>query len=156
MKRSNERERFELVQRFAVRVDDLRRSLLDCRPQIVHFAGHGDGPDGIVVEGAAGAAFQIPNDALAELFQLCADNIECVILNACYSEAQAEAIVRHISYVIGMARGVSDEAAIEFAVGFYDALGAGRSIEDAFSFGRNAIHLKSIPAKSTPVLKKKV
>lgn len=34
---------------------------------------------------------------------------------------------------------ISDEAAIEFSAGFDDALGAGRSIEDAFGFGRNAI-----------------
>ena len=33
LKRSNERDRFELITRFAVRVDDLRRSLLDHSPR---------------------------------------------------------------------------------------------------------------------------
>lgn len=50
---------------------------------------------------------------------------------------------------------ISDDAALEFAVGFYDALGAGRSIEDAFQFGSNAIALKALPEDQIPVLKKK-
>lgn len=153
LKRSNERDRFTLLSIFATRVADLRRNLLDHSPQIVHFAGH-DGTDGIVVENDKGEAFQVPNDALAELFGLCADQIECVILNACYSAVQVDAIVKHIPYVIGMTGSVSDAAAIEFAIGFYDALGAGRSIEVAFQFGRNAVALKGIPEHLIPVLKK--
>ena len=51
---------------------------------------------------------------------------------------------------------VSDEAALQFALGFYDALGAGRSIDDAFEFGRNAIALKGIPEHSVPILKKEL
>ena len=43
--------------------------------------------------------------------------------------------------VIGMKRAVKDKASIEFSVGFYDALGAGRSVENAFEFGKNAIAL---------------
>lgn len=153
LKRSNERDRFTLISSFATRVEDLRRNLLDHSPQIVHFAGH-DGTDGIVIEKDNGEAFQVPNDALADLFGLCVDQIECVILNACYSAVQVDAIVKHIPYVIGMSGAVSDTAAIEFAVGFYDALGAGKSIEVAFEFGRNAVALKGIPEHLTPVLKK--
>lgn len=55
--------------------------------------------------------------------------------------AQAEAIAEHIPYVIGMSAGIKDKAAIEFAVGFYDALGAGKEIDDAFRFAKNAIAL---------------
>jgi CHAT domain len=155
LKRSNERRRFELIPRFAVKADDLRRSLLDSSAQIVHFAGHGEGNDGILVENDQGQAFQVPTDALADLFELCAGHIECVVLNACYSEVQADAIAKHIPYVIGMKADVSDGAAREFAVGFYDAIGAGKSIEDAFRFGCNAIALKGIPEHLVPVLKKK-
>lgn len=49
---------------------------------------------------------------------------------------------------------VSDDAALEFAIGFYGALGAGKSIEDAFRFGCNAIALKNLPEDQIPVLKK--
>ena len=40
--------------------------------------------------------------ALAKLFEVFKDKVECVLLNACYSETQAEAIRQHIDYVIGM------------------------------------------------------
>ena len=68
-KRSNERERFSLIPVFAVRVEDLRRGLLDHAPRIVHFGGH-DGAEGIVVENDQGEATQVPNEALAGLFGL--------------------------------------------------------------------------------------
>ena len=81
--------------------------------------------------------------------------MKCVVLNACYSEAQANAISQHIDYVVGMKKAIGDEAAIKFAVGFYDALGAGRDFETAYKFGCSAIDLKGIPEYLTPVLKKK-
>jgi len=108
-----------------------------------------------VLEDDQGRAFRVPDEALSDLFALCTQQVECVILNACHSDSQAEAIVKHIPYVVGMNAAISDDAAIEFAVGFYDALGAGKSIEEAFGFGRNAIALKAIPESLTPVLRKK-
>jgi len=93
----------------------LRRGLLDHCPRIVHFAGHGEGADGILVENDQGQASEIPNDTLADLFELCAGHIECVVLNACYSDVQADAIAKHIPYVIGMKALVSDEAALQFS-----------------------------------------
>ena len=155
LKRSNERDQFELVPSFAVRIDDLRRRLLEHSPQIVHFSGHGTGAVGIVLESDKGKSAPVPTDALADLFKLCAEHVDCVVLNACESDLQAEAISKHIPYVIGMTSSVSDDAAREFAVGFYDALGAGKSIQAAFQFGRNAIALKGIPEDKTPKLRKK-
>lgn len=54
-----------------------------------------------------------------------------------------------------MNQSISDEAAIAFAVGFYKALGANRSIEEAFEFGCVEIQLHGIPEYLTPTLKKK-
>ena len=102
-----------------------------------------------------GEAYRVPNEALAGLFALCAGHVECVLLNACYSDVQADAIAKHIPYVIGMTASISDDGALQFAVGFYDALGAGKSIEEAFRFGCNAIALQGIPENAVPVLKKK-
>jgi formylglycine-generating enzyme required for sulfatase activity len=64
-----------------------------------------------------------------------------VLLNACYSETQAEAIVTNINYVIGMNQTIRDDAAIAFATGFYLALGYDCDIETAYGFGCNAIQL---------------
>ena len=96
---SNERDQFTLIKISAARAEDLRRSMLDHSPQLVHIAGHGGGTNGIALETADGWTQQVPNDALADLFGLCSEHLECVILNACYSNIQAAEIVKHIPYV---------------------------------------------------------
>jgi retron-type reverse transcriptase len=155
LRRANKREQFKLEQRWAIGTDSLRRALLDIAPQIVHFSGHGLGVNGILVEDDSGMSKLISTAALAELFGLCSDHIECVLLNACYSEVQATAIAQHINYVIGMSDAIGDNAAIKFTTGFYDALGAGKSIELAFKFGCNAIHTDNIPEHLIPKIKRK-
>ncbi|GAX43043.1 hypothetical protein NIES4075_40530 [Tolypothrix sp. NIES-4075] len=154
MERSRSRDRFQIISKWAVRSNDLRRALLDHKPEIVHFSGHGAGSQGLALENNSGQMQLLKTETLAGLFELF-DSIECVLLNACYSEAQAEAIYQHVDYVIGMNRAIGDRAAIEFAVGFYDALGADRSYEDAYKFGCLNIDLEGIPESSTPVLKSK-
>lgn len=153
LKRAKNREVFEIVTEWAVRVDDLRRALLDHEPTIVHFSGHGSGSNGLALENNFGQVQLVSTESLARLFKLFQTKIECVLLNACYSEAQANAIHEHIDYVIGMNRAIGDIAAIEFAVGFYDALGARHSYEDCFEVGCASIDLEGIPESETPVLK---
>jgi len=148
---SEGREKFKVVSQWAVRPDDLRRALLKYEPQIVHFSGHGSDQQGLVFENEAGQSSFVQGGTLAKLFELCS-SVSCVLLNACYSEVQATAIAQTVDYVIGMNQAIGDRAAIKFAVGFYDALGYGRSIEEAFQFGLLAIDLENIPESATPVL----
>nr|WP_242036886.1 AAA-like domain-containing protein [Leptolyngbya sp. FACHB-321] len=155
LQRSRSREQFEIIAKWAVRPDDLRRALLDHEPQIVHFSGHGAGAEGLVLENNAGQMKPVNAQSLARLFKLFQEKVECVLLNACYSEAQADAIHQHIHHVIGMSKAIGDRAAIEFAVGFYDGLGAGRSYADAFEFGLSAIDLEGIQETATPQFKQR-
>jgi tetratricopeptide (TPR) repeat protein len=155
LKLSRCREQFQVVTEDAVRPRDIQRAMLNINPQIVHFCGHGAGDNGLVFEDETGQIKLVDGEALAELFSFFADDLKCVVLNACYSEIQANAIAQHIPYVIGMNQAVGDKAAIEFAVGFYDTLGAGKNIELAFKFGCNAIRLHGIAEHLTPVIKKK-
>ncbi|MUG99209.1 NACHT domain-containing protein [Scytonema sp. UIC 10036] len=155
LRRSLNREEFVIEKHLAVRTEDLRRTLLDVEPRFVHFCGHGTGDEGIVLEDTVGYPQLVKAEPLANLFKLFSNQIECAILNACYSDIQAQAISEHINYVIGMRQGVGDRTAINFAVGFYDAIGAGRTIEEAFEFGKNAIELNSLSEERVPVLLKK-
>ncbi len=176
LRRAKRRDRFVIETAEAVRYRDIRHSLLEHEPQILHFSGHGIGSPGqerehdrgerklspvpeyatesggLVFEDETGHEKLVDTEALAELFEVFEDSLECVVLNACYSEVQARAIALHIDYVVGMNQAIGDKAAIEFAVGFYDALGAGRSYEFAYKLGRNAIALADIPEKLTPQL----
>ena len=172
VERSRGREGFRIVVKWAVTDDDLRRGLLDHEPEIVHFLGHGTGPDGgestrdlrpaemsapggLAFENPLGYVLTIPADALSRLFELVEDQVRCVVLNACFSAREAESIARHIDYVIGMNKAIGDEAAVKFSVGFYDAVLAGKSYEIAFKYGCSAIDLCGIPEHLTPTLKRK-
>jgi hypothetical protein len=154
LRRSRKRKYFTIKQKWAVRIRDLRRAMLDYEPQIVHFCGHGEAK-GVIVENEDGNSRLVSPEALAELFQLFSNQVECVLLNACYSELQAHAINQYIPYVIGMSKVIHDKTAIEFAVGFYDALGSGKSFEQAFKFARNAIQLCNPHEHLTPKLLKR-
>lgn len=141
------RKRFRIDQIWAPRAEDLRRSLLDDGPKYLHFCGHGGGEEGIFLEERPASS-----EALAGLFSLFSDSIRCVVLNACYSVTQAEAISRHIDFVVGMDGAIGDTTAIQFAVAFYDALGAGKDVDFAFSLGCNAILFEDPRHGSLPVL----
>ncbi|ARV60368.1 TIR domain-containing protein [Nostocales cyanobacterium HT-58-2] len=155
LQRAKHRERFVLEQKWAVRPRDIQRAMLDINPQIVHFSGHGVGDEGLAFEDETGQTKLVDGEALAGLFELFTDQVECVVLNGCYSQVQAEALAQHVNYVIGMKKAIGDRAAIEFAVGFYDAIGSGRSMEFAYKFGCAAIRLAGIPEQLSPILKKK-
>jgi hypothetical protein len=73
-----------------------------------------------------------------------------VVLNACWSAEQAEAIAQEIDVVVGMKRAITDSAAIEFAGGFYQGLGFGRNVQEAFRLGRIQIDLANLPEDATP------
>lgn len=152
LKLGKQRELYKLKHKLAITPDDLRRAMLTFNPQIVHFCGYGHSSKGIALEHESGGIHLVSSDALSSLFKLFADQVECVVLSACYSEPQAQAIGKHIPYVIGMNQLISHEAATKFSIGFYDALSAGENYETAFLFGQNAIQLNNILEDSTPVL----
>ncbi|MCL5961308.1 MAG: CHAT domain-containing protein [Chloroflexi bacterium] len=156
LKLGKQRERFRVeLPQLSVRPADISQALLDYEPQIVHFSGHGTPTGALCFENRIGEAHLVEPDALAALFELFANRVNRVLLNACYSDAQARAIAEHVKYVIGMSKEISDKAAIAFVTGFYQALGAGRTIEGAYKLGCAQISLQGVPEEFTPVLIKK-
>jgi CHAT domain len=155
LRRASQGAQFAIEQQWAVRPIDVRRAMLDVKPQIVHFSGHGAATGELALENRDGTVQFVSPAALAGLFELFTDKMECVVLNACYSEIQADAIVQHIPYVVGMGQEINDDAAIEFAVAFYDALGAGEPVEFAYRYACNAIQMAGIAGHLIPVLKKR-
>jgi RNA polymerase subunit RPABC4/transcription elongation factor Spt4 len=146
------RNRFELKQHWAVRVSDIQELLLRHQPNIVHFSGHGSQSSEIILEDDCGKSQPVPAEALSDLFSILKDNICCVVLNACYSEQQAQSIASHIDCVLGMTKAIGDESAISFATAFYRALGYGRDIETAFKLGCLEINLQDLGEQNTPKL----
>lgn len=149
---SRMRKYFKLEKLMSVRPADLTQALIDVRPRIVHFSGHGIETEGLCFENKLGQIHIISADSLAALFENFADEVNCVVLNACYSEIQAKAIAKNVKYVIGMNQSIGDRAAIAFSIGFYQALGGNRTIKAAYKLGCVQIQLEGIPEHSTPVL----
>lgn len=136
--KGNHRDRFELTTETAVQLRTLTSALLKQKPQIVHFSGHGHS-GGLELEGeTAGESYIVPNDKLYSLFKLFKEKYQmrCVALCSCYSEAQAKVISSLGLYVTGMSSAVGDKAAIDFSIGFYQALAEGLSFEEAFELGK--------------------
>ncbi|MGK7928980.1 MAG: CHAT domain-containing protein [Spirulina sp.] len=144
--------------RWAVRIRDLREAMLEFEPHIVHFCGHGGGKYGLAFEDERGQAHLVSPEALNELFELFSKHreclIECIILSACYTEVQANAMTSHVGCIIGMAQEIGDRVGIEFSKGFYQALSNGTTLDIAFQFGCNAIQTAGLRENLTPILKK--
>src|SRR5262249_8020227 len=110
--------KFEFIQEWAVRVGDLQGCLMRHKPDVVHLSGHGSAAGQVLVEDEGGHPLPVERDALGDLFRLLARNIRCVVLNACYSSAQADEIAHHIDCVVGMTTAVAPASAIASAGAF--------------------------------------
>ncbi len=180
IERAKDRADIEVHAELAVRPVDLSRLLLDQRPDVVHFSGHGmqlqvragpasgrtrefdESDDPLIVENAAaesailleshqGTSASVSTEALTGLFAILKSQ-RCVVLNACFSSAQAKAIATHVDCVIGMKRAIQDESAIAFSVGFYRALARGLTVKKAFELGKNTINICNCPDADVPEL----
>lgn len=154
LRRAKKPELYKLERKSAVRSRDFYRAILEYQPHIVHFCGHAAREDGIVLEDSTGKMELVQTNVLASMFEEFAKKgVECVILNGCDSEVQAEAISQYVNYGIGMKRAVGDKAAVAFAVAFYDAIAAGWAVEEAHELGCSQMMI--FGENEIPVLKKK-
>ena len=80
------------------------------------------------------------------------NQIRCIVLNACYTEEQAQAIAENIECVVGMSSEISDIAAINFASAFYQALAYGYDVGTAFELGCVQIELENLSEHNIPKL----
>ncbi|TMQ02767.1 MAG: CHAT domain-containing protein [Deltaproteobacteria bacterium] len=179
LERSGHRDQFELVTRWAVRPLDLLRELRKLKPTIVHFSGHGgrgeageprsgagarrdivgepgavdgDRQHGLFFQGPDGRPQLVSTAALEQTFGAAGSSVRLVVLNACYSELQAKALLAHVGCVVGMGGSIGDDAARSFAIGFYGGLAAGESIAIAYKQGCAAISVMGLYDSNCPKL----
>lgn len=141
------RDAFELVSCWALRPDDLRTSLLEHRPAIVHFAGHGDAEADLWLLDERGGKAPLPAEILASIFRAMSDDVRLVVLNACFAAEIADALGESVGLAIGMQSAIGDRAAIEFAGAFYESLGYGCPVREAFDLAVAALKV-SAPAQA--------
>lgn len=149
---SKYRDQISVASTLAARTVDLTQALLDEQPTVLHFSGHGSANGAICLQNDAGETKIVEAQDLGTLLSLFTGDLRCVVLNACYSSAQADAIVAHIDYVVAMPNTIDDDSAIAYSIGFYSALGAGRSIEDSHKIGVAQIAVDGLLTTDAPRL----
>jgi hypothetical protein len=152
LRTAEHRDAIELIERFAVRPGDLQRTLFEVRPHVVHFSGHGTEDEELVLEGDDGGAEPLSKRTLTELFRVHRDTIRLVVLSACHSRPQVEAISEHVECAIGMRRAIGSRAATEFSAAFYLAVGFGAPVATAFESAVAELRARGIPEDRTPQL----
>ena len=105
------------------------------RPQVVHFAGHGNHRSLFVIEDHGVLANETPLDAaqFGAVLQAMEDPVLLCVLNACESAQLTEDLVNRgaVKAAVGWPGTVSDSVAISFSRLLYGALGDGKTIADA-------------------------
>lgn len=146
------RDDLDLDTHWAARTDDLLQALDETHPQVVHFSGH-CGDAGLVLVGSeASRGHCVGVSALAQLFEVYRGDIRVVVLNACLSLPQAEAIAEVVGCAIGTHTEITDAAAITFSSSFYGAIANGNSVQAAFKKARAALGMKHFEERECPQL----
>ncbi len=138
--------------RWAVRPDDLLQCVNELTPQIVHFSGHGDRSGIVLATDKKPHGALVEGSTLAAVFEQFPVAPSLVVMNSCYSAAQASGILRVAECVVGMSSSIQDSSAIDFAGSFYRAIASGRSVEDAFKQAKLSLDLEGSQDSTVPVL----
>jgi TPR repeat protein len=144
--------RIEFEPHGAARADDLIDLLASHDAEVVHFSGHG-GKEGLVLAAPDGnETHPVDAAALGRLFRTHRGTVRLVVLSACSSRPQAQAIADVVGCAIGTSSGISDPAAITFNSRFYQAIGKGHSVARAFDEASMALQVHRIPESEYPHL----
>ena len=148
-------------------LQELRSRLLSGEYHVFHFIGHGkfdpNGGEGFLLFEDPGRRFAlVSGDDLGTWF---ADHfpLRLAVLNSCeggetsqidpFAGVAQRLVQQGIPAVVAMQCAISDDAAITFSEGFYQALATGRPLEAAVATGRKAIRTDvSLVEWATPVL----
>ncbi len=131
---------------WAVRADQVQMEVLNGSPTILHFSGHGN--TGILrFEDKDGNATPVSATAFEGLVRL-SGTVDCVVMNACFSDSIATQLAPYVKAVIGCKVSIGDAAAVLFTKAFYRALAHDRPYEQAFALALNELELHNMEAEA--------
>ncbi len=104
------------------------------RIAIFHYSGHSNATF-LKLDGTYARA-----DHLSVLIGM-QQNLKLVFLNGCSNKAQVAALAKQgVKAIIATASPIEDTASVSFATAFYDALGHGKNIQQAFDTAKSKLH----------------
>jgi hypothetical protein len=170
LERARARDRFEVVTQFVSEPLDLLRVLRTFKPTVVYFVRNGresteyqpgqalvgDRFGGLFFRSRDGRARFLTASVLEQTFGAAGASVRLVVLNGCYADLQAEALLSHVDCVVGTRGTVSPEVAQAYAIGLMGALGERESIATAHKHAAAAMSLAAsgdLPQSDAPQLK---
>jgi hypothetical protein len=146
---SRHADRFLMQPRWKLGRDQLLDFLLQYRPHILHFSGHGT-EDNLILQDSDGNPWPLDRQLARQTFKAARATLKLVVLNACYARDVAEDVSEVIDCAIGMALPVYDSTAIKFSSALYRGLGEDLSVRDAYDQARTQIALSGLVGPKTP------
>ncbi|WP_196593744.1 CHAT domain-containing protein [Pectinatus sottacetonis] len=149
---SADRDSMEFFTRWATQAADILQMINELDPEIIHFSGHGMENGNLLLNDPSGNVQPVSKEAMAAAIATMSGHVRLIFFNACFSEQEAQAVVKYTEAAIGMRKEIPDEAAIVFAAQFYSSIGFGKDLATAFNQAKAALLLRGIVEEATPVL----
>ena len=142
----------EMVHEPEAEAAQLPQLLVREKPDIIHFAGHADKAGRVQLIGPNKGVSRIEPDALYQLLEAVRADVKLVFFNTCYSAPAADKVVQLVPFCIGTKEAIDDPAAIQFSALFYQGLGFGMTVAEAYKYAQAgvAVTLGGIPADERP------
>lgn len=108
------------------------------KPNILHYAGHATGST-LLLEDSTRQKEELTAAQLAAIIQILGTGVRCLVLNACYTAAQATELGKYVPFFVGMQTEISTSQATRFSAHFYPELAAGDELGKAFFLAKSAL-----------------
>lgn len=132
---------------------DLLDHLTRFQPHVIHFSGHANGDVLVFDDGTLeGGERVIPISLFMDAVSAPDQKPSLVVLNACESAENLEALLGGVPLAIGMAASVGDADAIVFATRFYRAVADGQTVESALTISRVEMQMNGLPDHDLPTI----
>ena len=137
-----------------ITADDLLNYLTTFQPHVIHFSGHANEDVLVFDDGSVegGQERTIPIELFMRALTAPDRRPALVVLNACQSAVNLEALLAGVPMAIGMSASVGDADAITFATRFYRAVADGQSVESALTIARVDMEMNGLPDHDLPTL----
>jgi hypothetical protein len=117
-----------------LKIDELSTVITEFRPDVVHLSVHGHRRGVVFADGEDEKFVTIPH--FVAQFKAVKLKPKLVYLSACDGDKLAKALSEVVPFVLAMTDKVTNEAAIRSAVKFYEWLGGGSTIQEAYDIAR--------------------
>lgn len=119
----------------AAQLNDLHYAVSRYLPEALHFSGHAV-PEGIYLRDARGNPFLLAMEHICGIIEAGHAHLQCVVLNARYTDAAAAHIAGHAPLVIGTSAEIHDSTSIRFSESFYQHVALGYDYRASYAAAR--------------------